>query len=77
MERTEAATEETEVVTSTEEKKQGPAFDPKETLAALNAEINETDQELESVLKSLKGRRKRSHSGDTKVLRNTMLSTNF
>jgi len=39
---------------------------PNQKLKKLDAEITETDQELEAVLKSLQNRRKRSASGDSK-----------
>merc|ERR1719300_1018806 len=42
-------------------------FEPAAALQKIDAEINETDQELEAVLKTLKSRRKRLSSTDNKV----------
>ena len=62
---TEAATEEN--VDDDSEKKVDNGADSVAVLAKIEAEITETDHELEAVLKNLKNRRKRSHSGDNKV----------
>lgn len=60
---TEAATEN---VDDKSEKKVDNGADSVAVLAKIEAEITETDHELEAVLKNLKNRRKRSHSGDNK-----------
>lgn len=62
---TETATEEN--VDDDSEKKVDNEADSVAVLAKIEAEITETDHELEAVLKNLKNRRKRSHSGDNKV----------
>ena len=57
----------TENVDDKSEKKVDNGADSVAVLAKIEAEITETDHELEAVLKNLKNRRKRSHSGDNKV----------
>ena len=50
-----------------EEKREESQTDSDDVLKKLDEEINETDQELEAVLNSLRSKRKRSSSGDSKV----------
>ena len=49
------------------EDKEESQTDSADVLKKLDEEINETDQELEAVLNSLRSKRKRSSSGDSKV----------